>query len=195
MLCVLKGRQVMVACFLVVAGLLCLCERLAGSTSSSRLEPLGSAQLPEASSISTAGATAAALLQLLLGAHISPPRFSPGSYSNVTAGEAAALADASQHPGQGARCPHEPCHTCCKLTRDNAAGRNRLESPAAIAVLRPLKRLRSLTLAGNPVAAGPAARSWAIAHLPGLVFLDHAHVSPADIAAVREQFQARSCAI
>ena len=60
-----------------------------------------------------------------------------------------------------------------------------------MAALRPLKRLRSLTLAGNPAAAGPGARSWAIAHLPSLHFLDHAHVSPADVAAAREQFQAR----
>ncbi|KAK9836114.1 hypothetical protein WJX81_002381 [Elliptochloris bilobata] len=70
-------------------------------------------------------------------------------------------------------------------------GRNCLENPAAVAALRPLKRLRTLTLAGNLAAAGPGARGWAIAHLPGLVFLDHAHVSPADVAAAREQFQAR----
>lgn len=61
-----------------------------------------------------------------------------------------------------------------------------------MAALRPLKRLRALTLAGNPATAGPGARGWAIAHLPHLVFLDHVHVSPADVAAARELFQART---
>ncbi len=61
-----------------------------------------------------------------------------------------------------------------------------------MAALRPLTRLRALTLAGNPAAAGPGARAWALAHLPGLAFLDHARVSPADRAAVRERFQARA---
>lgn len=65
-------------------------------------------------------------------------------------------------------------------------GKNEIETLEDILYLRRFKKLRMLTVAGNPLDKDPEHRSFAMAHIPSLKYLDYKLVDPAEVTAARE---------
>lgn len=68
-------------------------------------------------------------------------------------------------------------------------GNNSITSTDAILALRPLKSLRVVTLEGNPVCADAEYRTYALAFVPQLEYLDYVLVKPEDRQAAKEAHQ------
>eukprot|EP00762_Andalucia_godoyi_P002481 ANDGO_02811.mRNA.1 Dynein regulatory complex subunit 3 len=65
-------------------------------------------------------------------------------------------------------------------------GKNNLEKIEEILYLRRYKKLRMLTIAGNPLDKDPEHRSFCLAHCPGIKYLDYKLVDAAEKVAAKE---------
>ncbi len=77
------------------------------------------------------------------------------------------------------------------LEHDQIAGRNQLVNVREVAHLRRQMALRSLTVLGNPMCDATSSRTFVIAQLRRLQFLDNQRLTPAHITKAIELHQAR----